>query len=111
MTDPKNRLTNADVAQLQWLGGWRKQPGWHTPFLFHLIENIPSAMADQPRSTTIGDNPIGNGLDAFRASFSTVYTDRTISHIPNALGQFDPEGITMTNLSDPTLKGFTEGIW
>jgi hypothetical protein len=37
----------------------------------------------------IRDKPIGNGLDAFRASFSTVYADRTISRNPDALGQLD----------------------
>ncbi|KAK4097759.1 hypothetical protein N658DRAFT_260604 [Parathielavia hyrcaniae] len=62
-------------------------------FLFHLIESMPSAMADQPRSTIIEDNPIGNGLDTFRASFSTVSTDRTISRVPDALGQLDQEAL------------------
>ncbi|KAJ4307335.1 hypothetical protein N0V88_000718 [Collariella sp. IMI 366227] len=33
-------------------------------------------MADQPRSEIIKDNPIGNGLDAFRTSFNTVCADR-----------------------------------
>lgn len=45
--------------------------------------------ACQPRLEIIRDNPIGNGLDAFRASFSTVYADRTISRNPDALGQLD----------------------
>ena len=33
VTDPKNLLTNSAVAQLQRLGGWRKQPGWHRTLL------------------------------------------------------------------------------
>jgi hypothetical protein len=36
----------------------------------------------------IKDNPIGNGLDAFRASFNTVYVDRTISRILDAGGEW-----------------------
>lgn len=57
------------------------------PFHFQLIESMPPAMTNQPRSTIIGDNPIGNGLDAVRASFNTVCTD--------ALGQLDQEGMTV----------------
>ncbi|KAL2175530.1 uncharacterized protein P884DRAFT_286564 [Thermothelomyces heterothallicus CBS 202.75] len=54
---------------------------------------MPFAMADQPQSKIIEDNPIGNGLDAFRASFNTVCSgsDRTILRIPDALGQLDQE--------------------
>ncbi|KAK4103865.1 hypothetical protein N658DRAFT_564856 [Parathielavia hyrcaniae] len=52
---------------------------------------MPSAMADQPRLEIIKDNPIGNGLDAFRASFHTVY--RKISRIPDVLGQLDQEAL------------------
>ncbi len=65
------------------------------PFLFDLIKSMPSTMADQPRSTIIEDNPIGNGLDTFRALFNTVCTDRTISRFPDALGQLDQEGMTV----------------
>ncbi|KAK4135944.1 hypothetical protein BT67DRAFT_461555 [Trichocladium antarcticum] len=46
---------------------------------------MPPAMTNQPRSTIIEDNPIGNGLDAVRASFNTVCTD--------ALGQLDQEAL------------------
>ena len=56
---------------------------------------MPSAMADQPRLKIIKDNPIGNGLDAFRASFNTVFADRTISDIPDALGRLEQEGMTV----------------
>ena len=56
---------------------------------------MPSAMADQPRLEIIKDNPIGNDLDAFRASFNKVYTDRTVSRIPDALGQLDQEGMAV----------------
>ena len=66
------------------------------PLSFPLhIESMPSAMADQPRLEIIKDNPIGNGLDAFRASFNKVYTDRTIWRIPDALGQLDQECMTV----------------
>lgn len=66
------------------------------PLSFPLhIEDIPSAMADQSRLKIIKDNPIGNGLDAFRASFNTVCADRALSRIPDALGQLDQEGMTV----------------
>ncbi len=50
-------------------------------------------MADQPRSEIIKDNPIGNGLDAFRTSFNTLCTHREIPCTLDALGQLDLEGI------------------
>ena len=49
-------------------------------------------MADQPRSEIIKDNPIGNGLEAFRTSFNTLCTDREIPCTLDALSQFDFEG-------------------
>ncbi|KAK4031149.1 hypothetical protein C8A01DRAFT_51646 [Parachaetomium inaequale] len=50
-------------------------------------------MADQPRSKIIEDNPIGNGLDTFRASFNTVCADRDIPCTLDALGQLDQEAL------------------
>ncbi|KAH8743581.1 hypothetical protein F5883DRAFT_40734 [Diaporthe sp. PMI_573] len=50
-------------------------------------------MADQPRSKIIEDNPIGNGLDAFRASFNTACADREIPCTLDALGQLDLKDI------------------
>jgi hypothetical protein len=74
-----------------------KQPGMPQdtplPLSFH-IESMPSSMADRPRLKIIKDNPIGNGLDAFRASFNTVCANRTISRIPDAFGQLDQQGMT-----------------
>ncbi|KAB5513466.1 hypothetical protein GE09DRAFT_1013846 [Coniochaeta sp. 2T2.1] len=49
-------------------------------------------MADQPRLGIIKDNPIGKGLDAFRASFNTVCADKGIPYTLDALGQLDLEG-------------------
>ncbi|KAK4031634.1 hypothetical protein C8A01DRAFT_21186 [Parachaetomium inaequale] len=40
---------------------------------------VGSAPRRGPRLEIIKDNHIANGLDAFRASFNTVYVDRTIS--------------------------------
>ncbi|KAL2255999.1 hypothetical protein VTK26DRAFT_2372 [Humicola hyalothermophila] len=54
---------------------------------------MPSAMADELRLKIIKDNPIGNGLDAFRASFNTVCADRRIPSTPDALGQLDLEDV------------------
>ncbi|EJT69172.1 hypothetical protein GGTG_13281 [Gaeumannomyces tritici R3-111a-1] len=50
-------------------------------------------MADQPRSKIIEDNPIGNGLDSFCASFDTVCADRGIPCTLDALGQLDLEDV------------------
>ncbi|KAB5581162.1 hypothetical protein GE09DRAFT_1085347, partial [Coniochaeta sp. 2T2.1] len=50
-------------------------------------------MADQPRLGIIKDNPIGNGLDAFRASFNTVCADKGIPYTLDALGQLDLEDV------------------
>lgn len=49
-------------------------------------------MAEQPRSEIIKDNPIGNGLNAFRASFNTLCTNREIPCTFDVLGQLDLEG-------------------
>ncbi|KAK3384287.1 hypothetical protein B0T24DRAFT_516412, partial [Lasiosphaeria ovina] len=56
-------------------------------------ESIPSAMADQPRSEIIKDNPIGKGLDAFRASFSSICEGASVSCTPDALEQLGQEDL------------------
>ncbi|OAA37516.1 serine/threonine-protein kinase Sgk2 [Beauveria brongniartii RCEF 3172] len=50
-------------------------------------------MADQPRTEIIECYPIGKGLDAFRASVSSVCEDKGISCTPDALGQLGEEDI------------------
>ncbi|KAK4031879.1 hypothetical protein C8A01DRAFT_20970, partial [Parachaetomium inaequale] len=56
-------------------------------------------IVDQPRLETIKDNPIGNGLDSFCASFNTVCVDSGIPYILDALGQLDLEGrISITSM-------------
>ncbi|KAK3378788.1 hypothetical protein B0T24DRAFT_654860 [Lasiosphaeria ovina] len=45
-------------------------------------------MDDLPRSKIISDNPIGNGLDAFRASFSSACESANVSCTPDAFEQF-----------------------
>ncbi|KAK3936587.1 hypothetical protein QBC46DRAFT_366821 [Diplogelasinospora grovesii] len=47
-------------------------------------------MADQIRSEIIKSNPIGKGLDALRASFSSICKDKSISCGPDALSQLRP---------------------
>ncbi|KAB5513428.1 hypothetical protein GE09DRAFT_1162395, partial [Coniochaeta sp. 2T2.1] len=41
----------------------------------------------------IKDNPIGNGVDAFRASFNTACSDKRIPYTPDAPGQLDLEDV------------------
>ncbi|KAL6866710.1 hypothetical protein J3F83DRAFT_740900 [Trichoderma novae-zelandiae] len=53
-------------------------------------------MMDQ--ATIIGENPIGSGLDAVRASFRSLCKDRSLDGQPDALGQLEPE-----ELQDVTL--------
>ncbi|KAH8746941.1 serine/threonine-protein kinase Sgk2 [Diaporthe sp. PMI_573] len=44
-------------------------------------------MTDQPRSKVIKDNPIGKGLDAFRASFNSTCQVQSIPSSPDSLGR------------------------
>ena len=47
----------------------------------------------------IKDNPIGNGLDSFYASFNIVYIDKGIPYILDAPSQFDLKGrISITSI-------------
>ncbi|KAH6869245.1 hypothetical protein B0T10DRAFT_280007 [Thelonectria olida] len=48
-------------------------------------------MIDRSRPKIIKDHPIGDGLDAFHASFKSICQDRCISCSPDALAQFDQE--------------------
>ncbi|KAK7421733.1 hypothetical protein QQZ08_009821 [Neonectria magnoliae] len=48
-------------------------------------------MADQDQSRIIADDPIGNGLDAVSASFSSMCKERSISSSLDALGQLSQE--------------------
>ncbi|KAL3587902.1 hypothetical protein FPOAC2_13801 [Fusarium poae] len=48
-------------------------------------------MGNQPQSKIIEDNPIGNGIDAFRGSFSSVCERAHLSCIPDALDQLEHE--------------------
>ncbi|KAL2171516.1 hypothetical protein VTG60DRAFT_2684 [Thermothelomyces hinnuleus] len=50
-------------------------------------------MADRSRSEIIKQNPIGSGLDAFRASFGAVCASRGILCTRDALSQLDQEDI------------------
>lgn len=52
-------------------------------------------MTDQLRSRIIEENPIGKGLDTFRASFNTVCAERAIPRTLDALSKLDQEGITI----------------
>ena len=62
-------------------------------------QRIPSSMADQDRSIIIKDNPIGNGLDVFRASFNSVCNGASISCNPDALEQLGQEGKQQNSIS------------
>ena len=55
-------------------------------------QRIPSAMADPARSQIIKDNPIGNGLDAFRASFGLICEGASVPCTPDSLGRLGHEG-------------------
>ncbi|KAG8664999.1 uncharacterized protein FPOAC1_012977 [Fusarium poae] len=50
-------------------------------------------MADQPRSKVIKENPIGKGLNAFRASFNSICEAESTLCPPDALDQLDQEDI------------------
>ncbi|KAG6980603.1 hypothetical protein FocnCong_v007859 [Fusarium oxysporum f. sp. conglutinans] len=50
-------------------------------------------MGNQPQSKIIEDNPIGNGIDAFRCSFSSICERAHLSCIPDALDQLEHEDV------------------
>jgi hypothetical protein len=49
-------------------------------------------MTDQLHSKIIEENPIGKGLDAFRASFDTICEGVGISRTPDVLERLGQEG-------------------
>jgi hypothetical protein len=57
------------------------------------LARIQPTMAAQSWSKLIEGNPIGKGLDAFRASFESACKHWGISNSPNALDQLDQEGM------------------
>lgn len=59
---------------------------------FHHPKDVPTAMADRSQPEIIKDNPIGNGLDTFRASFNLVCDGASISCTVDALDQLGQEG-------------------
>lgn len=52
-------------------------------------------MADESRSNTIQENPIGKGLDAFRTSFDSVCKSAGVASSPGALEQLSREGMSV----------------
>ncbi|KAL7938254.1 hypothetical protein V8C35DRAFT_291397 [Trichoderma chlorosporum] len=59
-------------------------------------------MMDEAQAKVIGDNPIGEGLDAFRASFRVTCESNDISSTPdsiNDLGQEDLQNLSISLLS------------
>lgn len=69
-------------------------PKYGSVYLSHnTIAETGPAMADQARSRVIEDNPIGNGLDTFRALFKSTCEGRGISRARDALDQLDQEGV------------------
>ncbi|POR32939.1 Uncharacterized protein TPAR_06835 [Tolypocladium paradoxum] len=58
-------------------------------------------MTDQSRSEVIKEHPIGNGLDAFRASFSSICDDRSVARSSAAIDQLAQDDLR--NLTLPFL--------
>ncbi|RMI96310.1 hypothetical protein CDV36_016325, partial [Fusarium kuroshium] len=50
-------------------------------------------MRNESQSKVIEDNPIGNGLDAFRASFNSICEGASISSTPEVLEQLEQEDV------------------
>ena len=55
------------------------------------LDRVTAAMAD--RSKIIEENPIGKGLDAFRASFNSICEGSNVLRSPDALAQLDRNGM------------------
>ncbi|KAI8710295.1 Non-specific serine/threonine protein kinase [Fusarium sp. LHS14.1] len=55
-------------------------------------------MRNESQSKVIENNPIGNGLDAFRASFNLICEGADISCCPDALDELDQEGVASITL-------------
>ncbi|KAL2015068.1 hypothetical protein VTK56DRAFT_6412 [Thermocarpiscus australiensis] len=54
---------------------------------------MPRAMADQRRLKISEQNPIGNDLEGFRASYKSVCNSKRVSCTLDALGQLDLEDV------------------
>jgi hypothetical protein len=52
----------------------------------------PSAMLDQQQLKVIETNPIGSGLDAFRAYFTSICEGAKVSSTPDSLERLSREG-------------------
>ena len=63
-----------------------------TPVFPHHRARIPPTMADPQWLKIIEQNPIGNGLDGFRASFRLVCKGRESLCPPGELEQLGGEG-------------------
>ncbi|KAI8710516.1 Non-specific serine/threonine protein kinase [Fusarium sp. LHS14.1] len=64
-------------------------------------------MRNESQSKVIEDNPIGNGLDAFRASFNSICEGARISSTPEVLEQLEQEDLrNLTLLLLPSLQSF-----
>lgn len=55
-------------------------------------------MTDRPPLDIIRGNPIESGLDAFRASFNSLCTEKQVSCAPNALSHLDREDLQSLTL-------------
>src|SRR5690625_2629249 len=54
-------------------------------------------MTEQTRSNVIKSYPLGNGLDAFRASFHRICDENNLLPSPNAVERFSREGNLITS--------------
>lgn len=57
----------------------------------------PSVMGNQPHFKIIEANPIGDGIDAFRGSFTSICDRVRLPCVPDALDQLEHEGTGRTN--------------
>ncbi|KAB5581241.1 hypothetical protein GE09DRAFT_1085605 [Coniochaeta sp. 2T2.1] len=62
-------------------------------FLLHFISRACHPQWQTSHGWDHQFNPIGNGLDAFRASFNTVCADKRIPYTPDVPGQLDLEDV------------------
>ncbi|KAK3897955.1 dual serine/threonine and tyrosine protein kinase, partial [Staphylotrichum tortipilum] len=61
-------------------------------------------MADQPRLEIIKDNPVRNGLDAFRTSFNVVYVQGLASSLLSTLQLLPVARLLPSNIGGGTLR-------
>lgn len=55
-------------------------------------------MSNELQSKVIEDNPIGNGLDVFRAPFGSICEGAGVSCCADALEELDQEGVVPNTL-------------